>query len=155
MTKGRPTLYRPEHADQARRAYERGTCDEDVAEELNIGTATLYRWRRKYPDFAAATAIGKAQADDRVERALYQRAIGFEYRAERAFLAAGTAKPVIVRYTKRVLANPHAALRWLRIRRPEEWREREVKEPSGSFVERFQKAMRRVAEGRARDAEER
>jgi len=154
MTKGRRTLYRPEHAEQARRAYERGACDEEMAEELNISIATLYRWRHAHPAFAAAPAIGKAEADECVERALYQRAIGFEYKAERAFLPAGAQKPIIARYTKRVLADPRLALQWLRLRRPDEWREQEVKEPSGSFVERFQKAMRRVAEGRARDAEE-
>ena len=155
MTKGRHTLYRPEHAEQARRAYERGACDEDMAEELNINIATLYRWRHAHPEFAAATEIGKAEADACVERALYHRATGFEYTAERVFMPARGQKPVIARYTKRVLADPRLALQWLRLRRPDEWRAREVKEPSGSFVERFQKAMRRVAEGRVRDAEER
>lgn len=47
MTKGRPTLYRPEYADRARRAYERGAWDEDMAEELNISLAALYRWLRE------------------------------------------------------------------------------------------------------------
>lgn len=154
MTKGRRTLYRPEHAEQARRAYERGACDEELAEELKISIATLYRWRHAHPEFAAATEIGKAEADECVERALYQRLIGFEYEAERVFMPAG-GKPVIARYKKRVLADPRLALQWLRLRRPDEWREQELKEPSGSFVERFQKAMRRVAEGRVRDAEER
>lgn len=31
MTKGRPTRYRPEYADQARQAYELGAINEDIA----------------------------------------------------------------------------------------------------------------------------
>jgi len=58
MTKGRPTSYRPEYADQARQAYELGAIDEEVARLFHVDISTFYRWRHAHADFAAACAIG-------------------------------------------------------------------------------------------------
>ena len=124
MTKGRPTRYRPEYADQARQAYELGACDEDVARLFKIDISTFYRWRHRHADFTAACVIGREHADSRVEMSLYQRACGFEYTAERAFMFSTWTDPVIARFSRRVLGDPWAAMQWLRIRRGEVARKR-------------------------------
>jgi hypothetical protein len=43
------------------------------------GVATLYRWKLEYPEFSRVFKLGKAAADDRVERSLYSRAVGYSY----------------------------------------------------------------------------
>jgi hypothetical protein len=122
MTKGRPTSYRPEYADQARQAYELGACDEDVARLFDVDISTFYRWRHRHADFAAACVIGKEHADSRVEASLYQRAVGYEYTAERSYMFSTWTDPVIARFTRRMHADPWIGLQWLRIRQRDAWR---------------------------------
>jgi hypothetical protein len=57
--------------------------DIEVADILGIGLATLYRWKLEYPGFSRVFKLGKAEADDRVERSLYSHAIGYDYVAEK------------------------------------------------------------------------
>jgi hypothetical protein len=64
--------------------------------------------------------VGKDAADDRVERALYQRAVGYEHVAEKIVTPKGGG-PVAVPYTMHVPADVRAALHWLAIRRPKPW----------------------------------
>ncbi len=87
----------------------------------SVSLATLYRWLDRYGDFAAGVAAGRARVADLGRRSRYQRAIGCKYLAERVFHFRGRA-PVVARYRKRILADPKAALCWLRARRPDEWR---------------------------------
>ena len=54
-----------------------GAIEDEIAKELNIGPATLDRWKQKYPEFRCALKAGKEASDDRVERSLYQLAIGW------------------------------------------------------------------------------
>jgi hypothetical protein len=54
-----------------------GAIEDQIANELNIGSATLDRWKQKYPEFRCALKAGKDAFDDRVERSLYQLAIGW------------------------------------------------------------------------------
>ena len=145
MITGRPTRYTPELAHIARLAYELGATDQDVAAFLAISISTLYRWRNKYPAFAEAADAG-ADADKRVEFALYQRAIGYEYQVERAFMPVGAKEPVIARYKRHVVADPRAALQWLRIRRPDLWSMNDGREEQAELGVQLEKALRRVAD---------
>ena len=80
---GRKTVYSPRLAVVARKCCERGMTDIEVADILGIGLATLYRWKLEHPGFSRVFKLGKAEADDRVERSLYSRAIGYDYIAEK------------------------------------------------------------------------
>lgn len=121
MPRGRPTGYRAELADIARKAFANGSTAEEVARTLEIDSATFYRWRSKYEDFAEACVTGKRLADEHVVISFHQRACGYEYTAERIFMTAHTPEPITGRYKRHVLADWRAALHWLRVRRPEEW----------------------------------
>lgn len=146
MTKGRPTSYRPEYANQARQAYELGAIDEEVARLFDVDISTFYRWRHAHADFAAACAIGREHADKRVEASMYQRACGFEYTAERVFMFSTWTEPEIVRFTRRVLADPRVGMQWLRMRRPEDWR---VKEDAAkvALADALEEAFGRIGGG--------
>jgi len=81
---GRKTVYSPGMAVVARKCCERGMTDIEVADMVGIGLATLYRWKAEHPAFSRVFKLGKAEADDRVERSLYSRAIGRHRRRLRA-----------------------------------------------------------------------
>src|SRR3954470_806191 len=102
MSETRPTTYKTAYARRAREQYAHGFTDRELAAEFGVSRMTIFRWRAAHPDFAEATALGKAKANERVERALYERAIGYEEEAVRIFLPEGTAAPVIVRYSREV-----------------------------------------------------
>jgi transposase-like protein len=140
MKSGPHTRYKPAFIEEARQAYEAGACDKDVAARLNIDVSTLYRWRKHFPDFAAAIAIGKGEADRRVEQALYRRATGFEYKIQ----------PDI----RVVLPDARTALQWLRIRQPDRWRLDDSRDDDdGDLAREIDEAWQRVLDGRERDAQ--
>ena len=79
MPAGRPTDYRPEYPELAATMALSGATDAEIAEEFDVSVTTLYAWRAKYPEFLAALKYGKENANDRVERSLYHRAVGFTH----------------------------------------------------------------------------
>jgi hypothetical protein len=120
MPAGRPSPYKPEFARIAERLCRNGATDIEVADILGISVRTFYRWCLLHDEFTAAVRVGKDAADDRVERALYQRAVGYDYVAEKVVTPKGGG-PVAVPYTMHVPADVRAALHWLAIRRPKPW----------------------------------
>ena len=118
---GRKTLYSPRLAVVARRCCERGMTDIEVADILGIGLATLYRWKLDHPAFARVFKLGKAAADDRVERSLYSRAIGYDYIAEKAAMTRHGQKTM--RYRAHIPPDTAAAVWYLKNRRPDRWRD--------------------------------
>ena len=149
MTAGRPTLYKPEFNEQARKLCMLGATDCEVADFLGIGTTTYYRWREEHEEFGDAVLAGKEHCDDLVEKALFQRAIGFDYEAVKVVVPAGAKEPLLIRYPARMHANVSAAQHWLRFRRPDQWSDRrhEVDDHADLGVQ-LEKALRRVKEHR-------
>ena len=88
---------------------------------LGIGLATLYRRKLDYPAFARVFKLGKAAADDRVERSLYSRAIGYDYIAERAAMTRHGQKTM--RYRQHIPPDIPAVVFYLKNRRPDRWRD--------------------------------
>jgi hypothetical protein len=95
--------------------------DFEVADILGIGLATLYRWKLDHPAFARVFELGKAAADDRVERSLYSRAIGYDYIAEKATMTRHGQKTM--RYRQHIPPDTAAAVWYLKNRRPDRWRD--------------------------------
>ena len=115
--RGRPTKYIPAYAKVATQMCQLGATDSDLAEAFGVSTRTVWRWRSTQRDFCQALKIGKGPADDRVERALFQRAVGYSFSTEKIFHHQGE----ITRATtvEHVPPDPGAAKLWLTNRRPE------------------------------------
>jgi hypothetical protein len=121
-TIGRPTKYRSEFAEKARRLCELGATDADLAMIFEVNTSTIWRWQVEHDDFCNALMVGKSICDDRVERSLYQRAVGYSFNSQKIMQDKGC--PVIVPYVEHVPPDPGAAKLWLTNRRPKAWREK-------------------------------
>ena len=74
--RGRPSKYKPEFVEQARKYCELGATYEELAKYFSVDVAQIKRWSHVHDDFRAALKVGKDAADERVERSLYQRALG-------------------------------------------------------------------------------
>ncbi|MDB5705135.1 MAG: terminase [Sphingomonas bacterium] len=145
MPAGRPSPYRPEHADQARKLCRNGMTDREVADILGISPRTFYRWCGEHDDFADAVRVGKDRADERVERALYQRAVGYDYEDVKVF-AGGAKGPVIVPVTVHVPADVRAGTQWLRCRQPDAWSGKPEPEEDEDLARRIEEGWARVQE---------
>lgn len=56
-----------------------GMIDEQISERIGINPATLYDWKKKYPEISKALKKGKEVVDCQVENALLKRALGYTY----------------------------------------------------------------------------
>ncbi|MDH4993036.1 helix-turn-helix domain-containing protein [Aquamicrobium lusatiense] len=130
--RGRPTAYRPEYAEQAAKLCALGATDYELADFFKVDTRTIYRWKNVHEDFCQALIAGKENADTRVERALYNRAVGYTFESEKVFQFQGQ----IVRAdtTEHVPPDPSAAKLWLTNRKPEDWRDKQEHSHSGQVM---------------------
>ncbi len=146
---GRPTLYRPELCEMARRLALLGLTDAEIAGVFAIGVITLSRWKQNYPEFRQAIARGGVVADANVAESLYHRAIGYEHLATKIFMPPGAEEPVYAPYVEHYPPDTHAALAWLARRQPGLWRERQQVGLTGSIEHRLPQM---TPEERMRDA---
>lgn len=114
-----PSKYKPEYALIARKMCELGAVDQEMADAFGIGIATFYRWRNQHPDFCEALKLGKEPVDDRVENALYHRAVGFSH--DDVDLRVINGKLVKTPIKKYFPPDTKAAIAWLSNRRRDKW----------------------------------
>ena len=118
---GRPSSFKPEYVDQARRLCEVGLTDQEIADFFEVDVYTIHRWKHGFPEFCHALKNAKDVADERVERSLYHRAIGYSFEAEEVFQYQGEIVRAKVR--KHLPPDTTAAIFWLKNRRKEAWRD--------------------------------
>lgn len=119
---GRPTGFKPEVVEQARKLCELGATDVEMADFFQVAVSTFYLWKNKHPEFSEALKAGKAAADERVERSLYHKAIGYSFDSEKVFQHQGQIVRAPVR--EHVPPDTTAMIFWLKNRRPEDWRDK-------------------------------
>lgn len=122
MAAGRPSKYKPAFAEQANILCERGATDFEIAEAFSVNVATIYRWKHEHAEFCEALKAGKEAADDRVERSLFNRAVGYSFASEKIFHHQG--QITRVETVEHVPPEPGAGMSWLKNRRGEVWREK-------------------------------
>lgn len=124
----RPTSFRPEFVEQSKKLAKMGATDMELSGFFEVSVSTINLWKIVHPEFSESLKMGKDEADARVERSLYQRAMGYEQDAVKIFMPAGAAAPVYAPYIERIPPDTTACIFWLKNRRREEWRDK----PAGS-----------------------
>lgn len=135
--------YRPEYASFAKEMCRLGATDIEVARGLGISLSCLWRWQSQNEEFFRAFLEGKDACDDRVERALYHRAVGYAHPAVKIMNYQGS--PVVVPYVEHIPPDVGAASRWLKSRRKEEWGDRQELDLTGG--EAFTNIWNAIASG--------
>jgi len=135
MTAGRPTLYRDEYARQAEKIALLGATDQEVADFFDVEVRTIYRWKHEHPEFCQALKVGKDVADDRVERSLYQKAIGYEQDEVKIFMPANSEAPVYAPFRAKIAPDTTAGIFWLKNRRSGQWRDKQEVDHTHSLSE--------------------
>ena len=133
MKTGRPSAYKKEFASQVAKLAALGATDQEVADFFEVDVRTVYRWKHDHDDFCQALKAGKDVADDRVERSLYQKAIGYEQDEVKIFMPGGSQEPVYAPFRAKIAPDTTAAIFWLKNRRGEQWRDKREHEHSGGL----------------------
>lgn len=136
--KGTPDKYDAErHPAQAKKLAQLGATLAQMADIMEVALSTVKLWQVQHLEFAEAVKAGKAPADDRVERSMFELATGFEYDDEQVVKlrdAAGNERYEIVKVRKVMPPDPGSVFKWLANRRPDEWRERREVTVGGAIL---------------------
>ena len=132
---GRKSTFLKAYVDIARRMAYLGATDQDLAIAFGVSIMTIIRWRAQHEAFRDAIGVGKGEANKRVERSLYQKAVGYSYDSVKIFMPAGAKEPVYAPYVEHVPPSDVAAIFWLKNRDPEHWRDAwRIEAPVGKFI---------------------
>lgn len=119
----RPTKYKAEYAEQARKLCLLGSTDADMADFFEVSESTIAKWKLAHKEFSESIKKGKAIADATVADRLYKRATGYEHDAVKIFNNGG--EEMVVPYTERFAPDTTAAIFWLKNRASANWRDKQ------------------------------
>jgi hypothetical protein len=132
----RPSDYKPEYAEQARKFCLLGAKDEQLATMFSVSVRTISGWKNKHPAFLQALKAGKEVGDAQVASSLYHRATGYEWDEEipmkvkkviydNGKRVSETESVIMKKVHKIVPPDTTAAIFWLKNRNKENWRDRQ------------------------------
>lgn len=122
--RGRPSKYKPEFVHQAKVACEAGFTDRELADLFEVSEVTINTWKVEHPEFSLALKEAKNVSDQRVERSLYHRAIGYTFDSVKIFPPKASGEPpLIVPYREHVPPDATSMIFWLKNRQPGKWRD--------------------------------
>jgi len=115
---GRPQEKATDKLDvgQVAKLAARGFTDAEIADFFHISERTITRYKHD-PDFLSALKSGKEVADEKVKRALFTRALGYEFE-EKTFRNGKLRETK----TKHIAGDTTAQIFWLCNRDPENWK---------------------------------
>lgn len=117
---GRPSSYRSEYAEQARKLCRLGAIDKELADFFGVSEQTINAWKTAHPEFLESLKAGKELADAEVADKLFQRATGYSHPAVKLFMYQGTV--IREEYIEHYPPDTAAAIFWLKNRRSDLWR---------------------------------
>lgn len=132
---GRPSEYKPEYCEQAKKLCLLGATDKELADFFGVVEATVNSWKTVHPGFLDSIKEGREQADAEIAQALFHRAKGYSHKAVKIFQNQG--QIITEEYTEHYPPDTQAASLWLRNRQPAKWRDKQElvhENPDGSAL---------------------
>lgn len=136
----RPSLYKPEYAEQAKHLCRLGAIDDDLAEAFHTTQQTINAWKKKYPKFLESISKSKEIPNKKVAQSLYRRANGCSVPDSDIRVIDG--KIVVTPLLKHFPPDTRACEVWLFNRDSENWKPRRAAETDnavGSIAESLAK----------------
>lgn len=142
---GRPPRYNPDiHPKAAKALCAKGATIAELAAAFDVAISTIWLWKVSHPEFFESCRLGLEAANDRVERSMFERAVGYTHESTKIFMPAGASKPVYAPYLKHVPPDPRAGEFWLTNRAPDRWKHKqniENNEAEDSPISQFAKQL--------------
>lgn len=105
-----------------KKLYRFGLDDKQVAEILNVTEQTINNWKKSDDKFFESLKSWKCEADEKVEKSLYQRACGYSHPEEVIYQFQG--KIIRANTIKHYPPEPISCIFWLKNRKRFEWKDR-------------------------------
>lgn len=144
---GRPTKYKKEYAEQARKICKLGATDLQLADIFGVAESTIYKWKLDHKEFSEAVSGGKQNPDENVKMALYQSAIGYSH--QDTHISNFQGKITRTETTRHYPPNFNSMQLWLLNRLPEDWRNKQ--EFTVSIDETKYEALQKLYEEKLKD----
>jgi DNA-binding XRE family transcriptional regulator len=144
MPAGRPTDFKPEYLDHARKLCLLGATDKQLADFFEVTEQTINNWKKSQPGFFESIKSSKEIADAQVASRLFDKACGYEYQTQQAFKVkkvlyengkrlSETEEVVTVPVTQVEPPDTTAAIFWLKNRKSDQWRDRREVDHTGEM----------------------
>ena len=133
---GRPSSFKLEYAEQARKLCLLGATDGELADFFGVVESTINLWKLEHPEFSESLRAGKEIADADVAEKLLNRAMGYSHAEDDIRVVNG--QIVITPTIKHYPPDTPAAIHWLNNRQKSKWRSKvdsEVSGPDGGPIE--------------------
>jgi hypothetical protein len=122
-TPGHPSKFNDVDIRLIRFMYKKGATDQEVADELGVCRKTIHNWQVANPELKEQMKEWKQEADEKVERSLFERATGYSHKETKLFCHEGgiIAEDIIKHYPP----DATSMIFWLKNRKPKDWRDRQ------------------------------
>ncbi|MDM0041867.1 helix-turn-helix domain-containing protein [Variovorax sp. J22R193] len=117
---GRPSKYKEEFAEQARKLCLLGATDKDLGNFFEVSEQTVNTWKIEHPAFLESLKAGKQMADAEVARSLFERATGYSHKAVKILVVDKEVRHE--EYVEHYPPDATSMIFWLKNRRPDLWR---------------------------------
>lgn len=149
-----------------------GLSDKQIAQNIGVSERTFTEWKKKHSSISSVLKKEKEVVDRIVENALFRKAVGYDYEektykivtvnekrieekeGKKISIVVPVEKEVLVKKTtKHVSPDTGAAAFWLKNRKPDEWREKQIVQHGGEvkvsnpYSELTTEELRRLAHG--------
>ena len=118
----RPTKYKLEYNEQAKKLCLLGATDKDLADFFGVNKDTINEWKKRHKKFSDSLKVAKAESDAKVVKSLYQRAIGYDCPDIKFATFEGEITDE-KEYIKHYAPDVTACIFWLKNRQPDKWRD--------------------------------
>lgn len=138
---GRPSKLAKIDMEEFKQLALSGYTDKQLAKHFKINELTINRWKKQYPNLCKSLKDWKRNADAKVEKSLYKRALGYNYdevvyeKSNVGGLGIKLSEGEIEHIkhcdtyrtkitVKQVVPDVTAQIFWLKNRQPERWRDK-------------------------------
>ncbi len=119
----RPSPFDNLDHDQVKKLALAGWTDAQMADFFGVTEQTWNNWKKAHPKFFESLKEWKVEADHKVERSLYERAVGYEHPEVKLFKTSDD-EIISEDVVKHYAPDTTAAIFWLKNRKPAEWRDK-------------------------------
>lgn len=107
--------------DKVKVLAEAGHTDKFMADFFGVSSSQWHAWKKAHPNFFNRLNEWKRTADERVIKAVYRRACGYDVVEQQQYIDRKTGKVVAFDAVKHYPPDMKAAEMWLANRQPEDW----------------------------------
>lgn len=130
---GAKTKLTPKKKEKMIELAKKGRSTKEIAKILGVSRKTMYNWTQNNEDLLLSYNEAKAQADDMVEAALFQRAMGYNHPAVKVFFDKESLSTIEHNVIEHYPPDVQAMAFWLKNRRPKIWKDKTEHEHSGKI----------------------